>query len=428
MEFERSGSVRSRVLRLAEPLAAWRPAAVCSTKSSQCSLAIAILLLVAVSTSASIAQEKLTDNTFKKVDSPPKASLEDFAFLAGVWRGTGLGGEVEETWTEPLAGSIVGTFKLVRNGEPSFYELMVIAQRDETVDLRLKHFNADMTGWEEKDDYLTFSLVSVSENEANFGGLTYRLTEDDRLEVYLAMRSGGETQEVAFEFERQTPTLGTSEPSGHGAHGQHGRSQRDGHSMSHSTGHHRFADAEKWSRSFDDPARDAWQKPDEVVELMEIEPGMIVADVGAGTGYFMKHLAAAVGTSGRAVGLDIEPAMVEFMRKRIAEESWSNAEAREIEPDASDLEAGSLDRVLIVNTWHHIGAREDYSKTLRKALKPGGRVIIVDFTKETSHGPPPAHRLRADDVVAELEAGGLEAEIATESLPEQYVVVGRRAR
>ena len=297
-----------------------------------------------------------------------------------------------------------------------------------------------MTSWEEKDDYLTFSLVSVSENEANFGGLTYRLTEDDRLEVYLAMKRGGAMQEVAFEFERQRPTPATSqhsEHSGHGAHAQHGAHGQDGaphgdhtggHTMSHPTGQHRFTDAERWSRSFDDPARDAWQKPREVVRLMEIDPGMIVADIGAGTGYFMKHLAAAVGTSGRAVGLDIEPAMVEFMRKRIAEETWGNAEAREIAPDASDLQPESFDRILIVNTWHHIGERKDYSKTLGSALKPGGRVFIVDFTKETSHGPPPAHRLHAEEVVKELKAGGLDAEIVAESLPEQYVIVGRRAR
>ena len=396
---------------------------------------VALLFAAAIATVAG-AQEKLTDNTYKKVDVSPKASLQDFAFLAGVWKGTGLGGEVEETWTEPLAGSMVGTFKLVRDGESSFYELMVIAEREDTVDLRLKHFNADMTGWEEKDDYLTFSLVGVSKNEARFGGLTYRLTSDDRLEVYLAMRSGETMREVAFEFERQGTAASESEHGRHlqhtshqqhqpnEQHGQHG--QGEGHTLSHSTAQHRFDDAERWSQSFDNPARDAWQKPDEVIRLMDIQPGMAVADIGAGTGYFLAPVSRAVGARGRAVGLDIEPAMVEFMRERIAKESWNNAEAHEIEPDASDLEKASFDRVLIVNTWHHISSREDYSKTLRAALKPGGKVVIVDFTKESANGPPPAHRLHAEEVVAELEAGGLKAEIVAESLPEQYVVVGSR--
>ena len=187
-----------------------------STKRTAVALSVLAGLILSGSILGSpvVAQEKLTDNTFKKVDESPKASLEDFAFLTGVWRGTGLGGEVEETWTAPLAGSMVGTFKLVRDGEPSFYEMIVIAERDDTVDLRLKHFNADMTGWEEKNDFLTFSLVGVSANEAHFGGLTYRLTEDDRLEVYLAMTSGDADtrREVAFEFVRQEPTGTRGQP------------------------------------------------------------------------------------------------------------------------------------------------------------------------------------------------------------------------
>ncbi len=394
-------------------------------------LGVTALFAVSVATAVD-AQEKLTENTFKKVEMPPVASIDDFGFLAGVWRGTGMGGEVEETWTEPLAGSMVGTFKLVQGGEASFYELMVIAERGHTVDLRLKHFNADMTGWEEKDSFLTFSLVGVAENEARFGGLTYRLTDDDRLEVYLAMRRGGESHEVAFTFERQSPAASShGQVSSHDSHGrthdmERGRGHGEDHTMAHSTANHRFTDAERWTEVFDDPERDAWQKPAEVMRLMEIESGMVVADIGAGTGYFMEHLSHEVGERGRAIGLDIEPAMVDFMRERMTRESWSNAEAREIAADASDLDANSLDRVLIVNTWHHISARQDYSATLKKALKPGGRVYVVDFTKETSHGPPPAHRLYAEEVVAELEAGGLEAEIIKESLPEQYIVVGRR--
>lgn len=196
--------------------------------------------------------------------------------------------------------------------------------------------------------------------------------------------------------------------------------------LRHHAAHHRFDDAERWSRQFDDPARDAWQKPQEVVALLALEPGMTVADVGAGTGYFLGHLASAVGETGAVVGLDIEPSMVRFMTERAEREGWSQVEARQVDPDDPGLAPDSVDRVLIVNTWHHIGERRAYAANLRQALKQGGRVVIVDFTRESSHGPPPSQRLDPETVVEELAAAGLEASVANETLPEQYVVVGRK--
>jgi predicted methyltransferase len=82
--------------------------------------------------------------------------------------------------------------------------------------------------------------------------------------------------------------------------------------------------------------------------------------------------------------------------------------------------------VLIVDTWHHIDARPAYAAKLHKALKSGGLVVIVDFTMEATHGPPKEHRVLPEKVVEELKAAGLSAQIATESLPEQYVVIGAR--
>jgi cyclopropane fatty-acyl-phospholipid synthase-like methyltransferase len=205
---------------------------------------------------------------------------------------------------------------------------------------------------------------------------------------------------------------------------QHGHQQPG--ELRHHTAHHRFEDAERWSKRFDDPARDAWQRPQEVVALMELEPGMTVADIGAGTGYFLGHLAAAVGANGTVLGLDIEPSMVDFMRERAEREGWSTVAARLVEPDDPGLTAGSVDRILVVNTWHHIADRGDYSAKLREALAPGGAVVVVDFTLESAHGPPKTQRLEAQEVVAELESGGLTASVATETLPEQYVVVGRK--
>lgn len=189
-----------------------------------------------------------------------------------------------------------------------------------------------------------------------------------------------------------------------------------------------FAGAEGWAEHFDDPERDAWQKPDEVVRLLDLEPGHTVADVGAGTGYFLARLSKAVGPRGRVLGLDVEPDMVRYMAARIAREEVARAEARQVEPDDPGLEPNSVDRVLIVNTWHHISDRRGYAAKLARALTPGGAVVVVDFTMESPTGPPRHHRLSPAQVVEELEAGGLDAEILEETLPRQYVVVGHHRR
>lgn len=205
-------------------------------------------------------------------------------------------------------------------------------------------------------------------------------------------------------------------PGAHGHHGHHG---------AHGD-HHDFSDVERFAAIFDDPERDAWQRPAEVSALLQIEPGMTVADLGAGTGYFLPHLASAVGPSGHVLALDVEPNMVEHMRERARQAELSNVEPRMVGPDDPGLAPGSTDRVLIVDTWHHIAAREAYAARLREALRPGGFVLVVDFTRDSPHGPPPGMRLDAETVSAELRAGGLEVEVVEETLPYQYAIRGRR--
>lgn len=191
----------------------------------------------------------------------------------------------------------------------------------------------------------------------------------------------------------------------------------------HDSAHHGFKDAAAWSVEFDDPKRDAWQRPDDVVAQMAISPGMTVADVGAGTGYFEARLARAVGDGGKVLALDVEPDMVSFMKARFEREKLANVEPRQCAFDGTGLEPASVDRVLVVDTWHHVGGREAYAKHLASILRPGGTVTIVDFTLESDKGPPKEHRVEAAAAVRELEAGGLSARIVEESLPNQYIVV-----
>jgi ubiquinone/menaquinone biosynthesis C-methylase UbiE len=163
-----------------------------------------------------------------------------------------------------------------------------------------------------------------------------------------------------------------------------------------------------------------------VIAAMRVDPGMTVADLGAGTGYFLPHLSRAVGPSGKVLALDVEPDMVRHMTERAAREGLANVVARKVPYDDPELPAGSVDRVLIVDTWHHIPDRPRYAAKLAAALRPAGAVLIVDLTRDAQRGPPREHRIPAETAAAELAAGGLTTEMATEELPDQYIVIGKR--
>lgn len=214
----------------------------------------------------------------------------------------------------------------------------------------------------------------------------------------------------------------------HGAPGEshevHGRPHHGG---DHATVDHSFADAERWSQVFDDPERDAWQMPAELVAALELEPGSTVADIGAGTGYFNPHLSAAVGPEGRVIAVDIEQSLVDWMTERAEREGTANVEARLGATDDPGLQPGEADVVLLVDTYHHVGDRVAYFARLREAVPPGGRLVIVDFKPgDLPVGPPESHRIPQEKVVAELEAAGWAEVGSLELLPYQFVQVMAR--
>jgi hypothetical protein len=132
--------------------------------------------------------------------TPPPATLADAAWLAGTWQGEGLGGWVEDVWGEPRAGAMPGMFRLVKDGSVVFYEILSIVEKDGSLELRLKHFNADLTGWEEKDKVLAFPLSEKSEGKLRFGGISYARTEDGLLCVVAIRGKDGVVREEPFRF------------------------------------------------------------------------------------------------------------------------------------------------------------------------------------------------------------------------------------
>lgn len=124
--------------------------------------------------------------------------LEDLEWLVGHWRGTGFGGTCEETWQPASGGSMIGTFKLVVDNHVNFYEIITLTIEDGEPTMRLKHFNPDLTGWEERDEVVSFPFVSSAEDELKFDGLSYTLMGEDSLQikVRIADTPGEERYEV----------------------------------------------------------------------------------------------------------------------------------------------------------------------------------------------------------------------------------------
>ena len=186
---------------------------------------------------------------------------------------------------------------------------------------------------------------------------------------------------------------------------------------------HSFEDASKWSQVFDDPARDAWQKPHEVIRALRLAPDALVADIGSGTGYFSVRLAHAV-PKGRVYGVDTEPDMVTYLAERARREGLKNVVSVAGKPDDAALPV-KVDLVLMVDVYHHIGDREAYFGRLRKSLKPGARVAIIDFSETSRDGPPKSERIPPARVRAEMQRAGYTLAEEQRFLPNQYFLIFR---
>jgi ubiquinone/menaquinone biosynthesis C-methylase UbiE len=187
------------------------------------------------------------------------------------------------------------------------------------------------------------------------------------------------------------------------------------------THQHSFSGAEQWAHVFDDPKRDAWQKPHEVIQALSLKPDAVIADVGAGTGYFAVRLANMV-PNGRVYGVDVEPDMVKYLAERAKREKRANLVALAGTRDDPRLPE-KADLVLLVDVYHHIDERERYFRNLRASLKLGGRVAVIDFRMESPEGPPRAARIEPQRVIEELDRAGYRVAKQHDFLPHQYFLV-----
>ena len=195
--------------------------------------------------------------------------------------------------------------------------------------------------------------------------------------------------------------------------------ERDSHQM-----HRLHQDPKAYIAMLEDPKRDAYQKPHEVLTALKLKKGEVLADIGAGSGYFTLRLAHHVGAKGRVYAVDISAEMIVHLNRRIRDFKLKNVVTILAAPDDPLLPDASIDRFFICDTWHHVENRAHYLGLLRKMLKRGGEVVMIDFKKEkTPVGPPLEMRIDRADLVREMEAHGFRLAAEHTFLPYQYFLI-----
>ena len=186
------------------------------------------------------------------------------------------------------------------------------------------------------------------------------------------------------------------------------------------TAHHGFGDVAHWAGVFESADRAKWQKPDEVVRALDLKPGQTVIDIGAGTGYFTRRFAKAVGPSGAVIGLDVEPGMVDYMKADAKKLGLQNYHARVVKADDPELSPNSADVIFFCDTLHHVDDRLAYLRKLAPALKPGGRIAVVDFKKDAPEGPPKRMKISREQMIDQFSKAGYDMVREHKFLPYQY--------
>jgi ubiquinone/menaquinone biosynthesis C-methylase UbiE len=175
------------------------------------------------------------------------------------------------------------------------------------------------------------------------------------------------------------------------------------------------------------PERESEEHPDEALDLLKIPKGAAVADIGAGVGYFTWRLAERVGPKGVVYGEDIQPRMLELLNRNMRERKISNVRAVLGAVDDPKLPKESLDLVLLVDVYHEFSEPEKMLDAIRESLKPGGRLVLLEYRAEDPAVPiRPEHKMTVKQVRDEVEPEGFRFDRSIEKLPEQHIIVFRR--
>ena len=178
----------------------------------------------------------------------------------------------------------------------------------------------------------------------------------------------------------------------------------------------------------DAPERAEWQKPDEVVAALGLEPGATVADVGAGTGYFTFRIAEQVGPAGRVFAVDLQQEMLDALKERAAQTGAANVIPVLSGPVETGLDAASVDLVFAANVVHEYRDLGEALSEFSRVLKPGGRLAVVDWKPEqTPAGPPLDHRLSPERILAAARAAGFSTADRLDLLPYHYFLFLNKA-
>jgi len=166
---------------------------------------IGAAVLLAASHAAAWSAELRTEHTYQLEpdETRPAATLDDASWLVGSWSGTAFGSQFEAAWNAPSAETMVGLFKLFGDDGVEFYEILLLSVEDGTLSLKVKHFSADFTAWEDKEDYVNFRLLKKEDDALHFGGLSFYRRGDDSIDGYIVMRNGEETTEHHLDYKRR---------------------------------------------------------------------------------------------------------------------------------------------------------------------------------------------------------------------------------
>ena len=188
--------------------------------------------------------------------------------------------------------------------------------------------------------------------------------------------------------------------------------------------HRLHKDPKAYIGALEDPQRDAYQKPHEVLTALNLKPGEVIADIGAGSGYFTFPIAHHLGPEGKVYAVDVSSDMILHLNRRIRDLKTTNVVSVLADPDDPLLPEQSVNRFFICDVWHHVESPSKYLGMIKKMLKPGGQVIMIDFhKKELPFGPPMEMKIAREDLIKQMESNGFRLAKEHSFLPYQYFLV-----